>query len=220
MNSGGASGRASRQARAWRQACSRTHRPSGRISPVSSASGTNESGGISPRTGMLPAHERLEPDDPVGREVDQRLVVQAQLAAFDAPSQVALEVDPLDRLVRHRRLEQGMALGRIRLGLDHRDLGFAEHLLGRRPPAAPERDPDRRADEPFAVTHRERGAQLGVDPLGDPVGLVDAGDLLEQDPELVATKARHRVARVAGRRSGAGRPPRGVDRRRCGRRSR
>ena len=33
--------------------------------------------------GMLPADEGLEPDDPFGREVDQRLVVQAELAALD-----------------------------------------------------------------------------------------------------------------------------------------
>ena len=50
---------------AWRQAVSSTQRPIGTISPVSSASGMNASGGTRPRVGVLPAHERLEPDDRV-----------------------------------------------------------------------------------------------------------------------------------------------------------
>ena len=52
-NSGLSSGadRVARHLAAWRHAVSRTHRPSGMIRPVSSASGMNASGGTRPRVG-------------------------------------------------------------------------------------------------------------------------------------------------------------------------
>ena len=45
-----------------------------------------------------------------------------------------------------------------------------------------------------------------ADPLGDPPGLVDVDDRVEEDPELVAAEAGDRVARPERRRAGAGRP--------------
>ena len=145
---------------------------------------------------MLPADERLEPDDPVAGEVHQGLVVDAQLATLERAPQVVLHVDPVHRLVGHRRLEQGVAARWIALGPDHRDLRLAEHLAGRRPPGSPEGDPERRADEPFPAAHRERGPQLVADPLGDPPGVVGIEDGVEDDPEFIATEAGDRVARA------------------------
>ena len=55
--------------------------------------------------------------------------------------------------------------------------------------------PMRRADEPLAATHRERRAQVGADPVGDPAGVVGVDDRVEDDPELVAAEARDGVAR-------------------------
>ena len=96
---------------------------------------------------------------------------------------------------RHRRLEQDVALGRVALGADHRDLGLAQHLARRRAPRPPDGDPQRRADEPLAAAHRERRAQVGADPVGDPAGVVGVDDRVEDDPELVAAEARDGVAR-------------------------
>ena len=92
---------------------------------------------------MLPADERLEPDDPAVVEVDDRLVVAAQLAAHERGSQVVLEVDPLEHRRAHRRLEQQQPVGRVLLGADHRDLRLAEQLLGRHAVRVP--DGDRRS---------------------------------------------------------------------------
>ena len=111
------------------------------MSPVSSARGMNEQRRDEATDGVLPAHQRLEADDPVGGQVDQRLVVEAQLAALDGASEVVLHVDPVHRLFGHRRLEQDVALGRVALGTDHRDLGLAQHLAGRRAPRLPDGDP-------------------------------------------------------------------------------
>ncbi len=146
--------------------------------------------------GVLPADERLEPDDPVAGEVHQRLVEDAQLATLDRAAQVVLHVDPVHRLVGHRRFEQGVAVRWIALGPDHRDLGLAEHLARRRPPGPPEGDPERRADEPFPAAHRERGPQLVADPLGDPARVVRIEDRVQDDPEFVAAETGDRVARA------------------------
>ena len=110
-------------------------------------------------------------------------------------AQVALEVDPLDRLVGHGRFEQGVARRRVRLGANQRDLGLAEHLVGCRSAGPPERDADRRADEPLARADRERCPKLRPDPLGDRVRLVGIRHLVEDDPELVAAEAGDGVAR-------------------------
>ena len=83
---------ASCQRRAWRQASRRTWRPSGTISPVSSASGTNSAGGTRPRDRVLPAHERLGGDDPARVQRDDRLVLDDHLLALDRLRQLLLEV--------------------------------------------------------------------------------------------------------------------------------
>ena len=54
---------------------------------------------------MLPSHERLEPDDLVVRQRDQRLVVQHELVALERAAQLRLELEALDGGVVHRRLE-------------------------------------------------------------------------------------------------------------------
>ena len=181
---------------AWRQAVSSTHRPSGTIRPVSSASGMNDSGGTRPRTGCCQRTSASKPTIRSVVEVDQRLVVDAQLAALDRAPEVVLHVDPVHRLVGHRRLEQRRsAADGVGLGADHRDLGLAEHLVRRRPARPADGDPS------DALMNQSRppignGARSScADPLGDPAGVVDVDDRVEDDPELVAAEARDRVAR-------------------------
>ena len=53
--------------------------------------GTNWSGGMKPARRVLPADERLDADDPAGREVGLRLVVDDELADLDRPAQLAGE---------------------------------------------------------------------------------------------------------------------------------
>ena len=52
--------------------------------PVSSASAMNSAGGIVPRVGMRPAHQRLEPGDRLRLEVDDRLIVEVELSSSSA----------------------------------------------------------------------------------------------------------------------------------------
>ena len=143
--------------------------------------------------GMLPADERLEPDDAIRFEVDERLVVEAEFASLDRPPQVVLHVDPVHRLGGHRWLEDHAADRWIPLRADHCDPGLAEHLAGCRATGSPDGDPECGADEPLATTHRERRTETGADPVGDAARVVGVEDRVEDDPELVPTEAGHSV---------------------------
>ena len=66
-----------------RQAVSRTQRPIGTIRPVSSASGMKASGGTRPRVGCCQRTSASNPTISVALEVDDRLVVDAQLVPFE-----------------------------------------------------------------------------------------------------------------------------------------
>ena len=67
----GAAGRDRRQRAAWRQAVSRTQRPSGTISPVSSASGMNAIGGTRPRVGCC---QRTSASNPTTASVSRSTI--------------------------------------------------------------------------------------------------------------------------------------------------
>ena len=57
-----------------------------------------------------------------------------------------------------------------------------------------QRDPDAGGDEVLVAVEHERPREHAGDPLGHLDRVALAGDLLEQDPELVAAEAGDRVA--------------------------
>ena len=63
---------------AWRQACSSTQRPIGTIRPLSSAIGDEPAGRDQAARRVIPAHQRLDADDPPTRQRDGGLVVAAR----------------------------------------------------------------------------------------------------------------------------------------------
>ena len=73
----------------------------------------------------MPAHQRLEADDPAGLEIDLRLVDQAQLALAAGASQVGIEPHPVGRLDRQAMIEQLEAVAAARLGPVERGVGVA-----------------------------------------------------------------------------------------------
>ena len=150
---------------------------------------------MSPRDRVLPADERLEADDRVGRQLDDRLVVKPQLVALDGPAQVVLEVEPFGRCRRHARLEDVVAGRGVGLRPVEGDLGVAEQLARVGLADHADGDADAGADEALPAVEVERLAQGRLDPVGDPTGLGDVLDPVEQDGELVAGEPGHGVAR-------------------------
>ena len=154
------------QVRACSQASLSTHRPSGMINPVSSASGTNRDGGTQPRIGWFHRSSASAPYDFAGHEVHDRLVVNLELLALHRPAQVHLELEVLHHLVMHRRLVHREVPLPPALREVHRQVGVPDHLVGR--VAHVQRgDADAHADEHVTATERERSAQRVRDALGD-----------------------------------------------------
>ena len=91
---------------ASRQACASIQPPSGRMRPLLSASSRKRSGRQQPVVRVLPAHQRFVTDDGEVAEVDDRLVVRAQLLGAERHPQVVLELQVLagrHPVVRRRR---------------------------------------------------------------------------------------------------------------------
>src|SRR3712207_941170 len=80
--------------------------------------------------GVLPARQRLHPDDLKRIEADDRLVVEDQLVAIDPAAQLALDLKPLDRAGAQLLAEQLGAAATMLLGPVHRGVGVAHKPLG------------------------------------------------------------------------------------------
>ncbi len=118
---------------------SSTQRPIGTMRPVSSASGMKSSGGTMPRTGWIQRIRASTPEMLPLVQLDDRLVVQDELAVLQRALQVGLQLQALQGRVVHRGLEDLVATLALLLGHVHRDVGVAQQLLGvarRRSPSA------------------------------------------------------------------------------------
>ena len=83
-----------------------------------------------PALGVLPADQRLEAGDLAAGEGDDRLVVEAQLVAFDALAQLALDLEPAQRPGPHLGVEELAAGAAPFLGPVHRRVGVADQHVG------------------------------------------------------------------------------------------
>ena len=116
------------------QARRSTHPPSGTISPVSSASGTNSPGGTRPRAGWRQRSSASSALDRARPQVDQRLVVQLQLARGERLPEVELEQPARLEPGVHAGLEAAEGAAAVRLGAVERHVGPLEQLV-RVPPS-------------------------------------------------------------------------------------
>ncbi len=205
-----------------RHASASAHSPTGMISPVSSASPMNASGLDQPELRVLPPQQRLAADAAAGRELDDGLDEEAELVLLDRALETGLEVEP----ARHRGahlvvedLEAGLA---VLLRLVHRGVGVPQQRV-RRAPRGADRDPEARGERAVLAVDAQRRLddlqQPGRD-LTDLPGRIGRVQTVAEHRELVATEARHHVARPhrvpeARRRAGRGerRRRRGRDRR-------
>ena len=116
--------------RPWRRPRRIAHSPSGTMKPISSASGMKVPGETMPFSGWRQRIEGLEAADVVAREIDDRLVVQLELAGRQRLAQVALQRAPHLHLRVHLRLEEAVGAAPVALGAIEREVGVA-HAAGR-----------------------------------------------------------------------------------------
>ena len=142
---------------------------------------------------MLPAHQRLDAEDLAAGELDDRLVVHAQLAPLQGAPQLVLDAQRRHGALVHRGVEDRVPAA-AHLGPVHRGVRVSQKVFDPLGSGAAERDADGGAGEDFVPFDHVGGHQRAVDALRDGDGLLVGRDPLHQQREFVAAQARHRVA--------------------------
>jgi hypothetical protein len=145
------------------------------------------------QAGVLPAHQCLDRDDLVGRELQDRLVVQDELAVVDRDLEVAHQLLAPTALLLRGQLAVGQDARTAALGLVHGRVGMlgqgerVRAVLGIQRDAEAARDTDRHAAQ---VERLGDGAAQALGLFGDAVVVVRARG---QDGELVPAQAGDQV---------------------------
>jgi len=115
---------------------------------------------------VVPAQQRLESGEFAGRELELRLVMQAQLVAVQGAAQLALDRHAAQRAVAHRGLEERVAAVGAALGEVHRQIGVVQQ--GGRIPAisGAECHADARRHDDLVLADPHGRAQCLDDALG------------------------------------------------------
>ena len=143
---------------------------------------------------MIPPHQRLEPVDASGAEVDDRLIPDDEFLVLDGSAQIGVELQSGHGLLVHSLVEHLVPRFPGGLGVIHCGVGVAEQVVGCVVLELVERDPDAGAGEYLAAAELERCGQLGLQAFGDEAGISARLDAVQQDHELVAADAGDRVA--------------------------
>ena len=96
---------------------------------------------------VAPAQQRFKAADPVGGEIDQRLVVHFEFAIGEGAAQIELHVAALLRLPVHLPFEEVMNAAAVGLGAVQRHVGVAHQFLAGVAVAGRERDADAGAND-------------------------------------------------------------------------
>src|SRR5215212_7307202 len=105
---------------------------------------------------VTPAHERLEAREPSGRERDDGLVVDLELAVLDGAAQVVLKPQARERVGVHLGVEQLVTRLALLLRAVHRRVGVAQDVLGVFVAVRAERDADRGGGVDLVAAEVER----------------------------------------------------------------
>ena len=142
---------------------------------------------------VLPPHQGFEADELAARQIDLRLIVQAQLALIDGAPQVDFEPQALLGPEGHLRRGKTQAAPALRLGLIECGIGIALQGLGVPAVGGVERDPDTGADaDAVAVEFEGLGEGLD-DPLGHQIDTGQIGVSFDDEIEFIAANACHGV---------------------------
>src|SRR5205085_3470379 len=125
------------------------------------------------------------------------LVVELELPAGDRPAQIVLHAQAVHGPTAHHLVEELVAGAAALLGAIHRRIRVADQRVGRLA-ALRERDAHARGDEVLVSVEDDRPREPGGNSLGRRDRIALGGNLLEQDPELVAAEPGDRVARAYG----------------------
>ena len=151
-----------------------------------------------PQVRMVPAHQRLDPDDAHGGGVEFRLVQQEQLAAGDGAQQPMLQLNPLVALFPPLAAVKAEGRASLLLGLVQCRVGHLEELhrlLGIR---RVQGDADTDAGLDRFPLDLDRCRDRFQNPLGDDARAVRHVGLAQQHGELVSADPGHDIFAAHG----------------------
>jgi hypothetical protein len=136
-----------------------------------------------------PAHQGLEPCDPAGAQVDQRLIVRPQHATVDCRPQLGLDPPPLLGAGVHAFFEEAVVPPRLPFGARQRHIGVLEQPLGIVAVARRQRDADARLDHDRLLLQHIGPADDVEQTLGQQYGVLEASELRLNDGEFVGPQS-------------------------------
>ena len=144
--------------------------------------------------GMPPPQQRFETADFIAVQVDERLVVQLELAVGETLSEIELEDAARLDLAIHLGLEEMRGAATFGLGAIESHVGVAQQRVGAVAVAGGKRDADAGADHDLVAAHLV-GPADGLDQLrGERARLVGIAERRLHDGEFVAAQTRHQIA--------------------------
>jgi hypothetical protein len=138
---------------------------------------------------MLPAQQRLDPDDAIAVEGHLGLIVEPHLTGLEAPPEIVLRLVSVVLGLEHVLREHDVAGAAVLLGPPHGGVGPRHALVDIPCAGCRERDPDRGGDQYLTVGQTDRCLEERGDPPTQGPGRSLITDVLAQDDELVASQA-------------------------------
>ena len=144
---------------------------------------------------MIPAHQRLEAGDLAGLQVENRLVVDLELAVGDGLAEVELQRAPQLQPLVHLALEEAVRAAAVALGEVERHVGVLQQQIGVGSVVRRDRDADAGADDDVAAVDIVGPADQLDDAGGELAALLWLADVGLHHRKFVATDARDEVGR-------------------------
>ena len=145
---------------------------------------------------MVPANQRFQRNDLLAVAVEDRLVVQHQLVAFERVVEALFEREAAAVALVHAGREHLGLIAAQLLGAVHRAIGAFEERLDVIAVARKDADPDRCRDEQLVAFDAERMRERLQDFSRHSGDGLAARRIDEKDRELVAAEPRDRVGRA------------------------
>ena len=143
---------------------------------------------------VVPPDQRLDRLDPPISHADERLVVDAEVAAVHCAAKLVLGRQSPDRPDPHVVVEEFEASAAALLGPIHRRVGVADQGLGPVVPRARQRDADTGGDDQLRGVDFDGLRDDATEPIGDAHRLLITGHVLAEQDELIPAEARPHVA--------------------------
>ena len=150
---------------------------------------------------LLPAGERLEPDDGPAGDTHDRLVGQEDLPAGDGPDQPALEIGAIDHSRPQAVVELPDDRPALRLGIVHGGVRVAQQRVGVNPWSGMRRrghDTDAHGDGGIHAGRDDGPVEHSGNAVTEGADVIRRGGVGADDDELVASEPADDVVRPGG----------------------